>query len=143
MRWLTAIGTHEPFLLIDGVRLKKVMLTCHISMTKHFNRVHEKLQVINRWRIYYICLMFSHILVVILTGFNWALINTLALCMVNMSNNVQKCLALIRKMSVNMSDVVKRFFWTLFQANIIKIFFRMYLNLPLFLLCIFISSWMW
>ncbi len=47
------------------------------------------------------------ILLVNLISFSWALINTSALFMVNMSNVVQKCPALIRKMLVSMSDVVK------------------------------------
>ncbi len=51
--------------------------------------------------IFYICLMYGHILLVNLISFSWTLINTSALFMVNMSNVVQKCLALIRKMLVS------------------------------------------
>ncbi len=59
--------------------------------------------------IFYICLTYGSILLVNLTSFSWALINTSALFMVNMSNVVQKCLALIRKMLISMSDFVKNF----------------------------------
>ncbi len=48
--------------------------------------------------------MIDGIWLVNLTSFSWALINTSALFMVNMSNFVQKCLALIIDMLVNMSE---------------------------------------
>ncbi len=57
--------------------------------------------------IFYICLTYGSILLVNLTSFIWALINTSALFIVNMSNFVQKCPALIKEMLVSMSDVVK------------------------------------
>ncbi len=59
--------------------------------------------------IFYICLTFDRILLVILTGFSWALINKSALFMFNLFDFLQKCLVLIRKMLVNMSSFVKRF----------------------------------
>ncbi len=60
--------------------------------------------------IFNICLMYCSILLVNLTSFSWTLINNSGLFMVNMSNVVQKYPALIRKMLVGMSDVVKNLF---------------------------------
>ncbi len=60
--------------------------------------------------------MFGSIPQAILTSFCWALINILIILMVNMS--VQTCPALIRKLLVNMSDVVKNTFrkhWKLME----------------------------
>ncbi len=56
--------------------------------------------------IFYICL-FGSILPVILTSFSWAMTNTSAVFMVNMSDIVQKSPALIRKTLVNMFNVIK------------------------------------
>ncbi len=41
--------------------------------------------------------------------------------MLNMSKNVQKCLALIRKKLVNIFNGEKNILWTLFQAIISKV----------------------
>ncbi len=57
--------------------------------------------------------LFGSILLVILTGFSWALINMPALLIFDMSD-VQKCPALTRNPSANMSNVVKIFSWTLY-----------------------------
>ncbi len=53
---------------------------------------------------FYLCLTFGSILLV-----SWALINTLALFILKMSNVVQKCPPLIRKTFVNVSNVLKNF----------------------------------
>ncbi len=84
---------------------------------------------------FYICLKFGSILLVILTSFSWALINTSALLMVSMSDVVQifQCcfdkkktsdvtykyssVPLIEKMLVNISDVVKNVLWTLYKTE--------------------------
>ncbi len=57
--------------------------------------------------IFYICLIYCNILLVNFTSFCWTLIIISTLFMVNMSNVVQKCQELIRKMLVSMYDVVK------------------------------------
>ncbi len=63
--------------------------------------------------IFYICLTFRSILLVISTSIS--LVNISALFMINKSDVVQKCPALIRKMWVDMSDVVKNLSWTLYN----------------------------
>ncbi len=77
--------------------------------------------------IFYISLIFGSILLVNFTSFSWALINTSALFMINMSNFLQKCLMLIRKMLVNMFNVVKNVreqcYWLFHHHCLEKMFF--------------------
>ncbi len=84
----------KPFHIFHhGVNILTVFAKCHrLSINEE---------------IFSICLTYSSIQLVNLTSFSWALITTSTLFVVNMSNVVQKCPALIRKMLVSMSDVVK------------------------------------
>ncbi len=72
----------------------------------------------------YIYLIVASILPVILTSFSQTLINTSTIFRVKILNVLQKCPALIRKMLVNMSDVVKTFHEHLWIFNKFPLAFR-------------------